>query len=138
MWKVTRPRNIRKPGLSFRTFETSNWAWDPVAQAYYWHRFYSHQPDLNYDNPAMRAAVFEVVDFWLAMGVDGLRAGCRTPTSTSGTALTVKTLPETHEYLKSLRRYIDEHYPNRMLLAEANQWPEDAAAYYARGGTSAI
>lgn len=126
------PQKYQEARIIFQDFETSNWSWDPVAQAYYWHRFYSHQPDLNYDNPAVREAVFKVVDFWLAMGVDGLRLDA-VPYLYERDGTNCENLPETHEYLKSLRSYIDEHYPNRMLLAEANQWPEDAAAYYGEG-----
>ncbi len=131
VWSDT-PQKYQEARIIFQDFETSNWAWDPVAQAYYWHRFYSHQPDLNYDNPAVREAVFKVVDFWLAMGVDGLRLDA-VPYLYERDGTNCENLPETHEYLKSLRRYIDERYPNRMLLAEANQWPEDAAAYYGDG-----
>ena len=131
VWSDT-PQKYQEARIIFQDFETSNWAWDPVAQAYYWHRFYSHQPDLNYDNPAVRDAVFQVVDFWLAMGVDGLRLDA-VPYLYERDGTNCENLPETHEFLKSLRRYIDERYPNRMLLAEANQWPEDAAAYYGDG-----
>ncbi|HEY4864210.1 MAG TPA: maltose alpha-D-glucosyltransferase [Candidatus Dormibacteraeota bacterium] len=118
--------------IIFKDFETSNWTWDPVAQAYYWHRFYSHQPDLNYDNPKVKEAVFKVVDHWLGMGVDGLRLDA-IPYLFEREGTNCENLPESHEFLKQLRAYIDANYSNRVLLAEANQWPEDAVAYFGQG-----
>ena len=118
--------------IIFKDAETSNWAWDPVAQAYYWHRFYAHQPDLNYDNPQVQRAILRIVDFWLAMGVDGLRLDA-IPYLFEREKTNSENLPESHAFLKYLRAHIDAHYPNRMLLAEANQWPEDAAAYFGEG-----
>ncbi len=118
--------------IIFQDFETSNWAWDPVAKAYYWHRFYSHQPDLNYENLELQKAVMEVADFWLGMGVDGMRLDA-VPYLHVQEGTNCENLPQTHLFLKKLRAYIDAKYPNRMLLAEANQWPEDAAAYYGEG-----
>ncbi len=131
VWSET-PEKYQEARVIFKDFETSNWAWDATARAYYWHRFYSHQPDLNYDNPAVKQAVFEVLDFWLSIGVDGLRMDA-VPYLYEREGTNCENLPETHTFLKKLRRYIDEKYPNRMLLAEANQWPEDAAAYYGNG-----
>lgn len=131
VWSDT-PEKYQEARIIFQDFETSNWAWDPVAKAYYWHRFYSHQPDLNYDNPAVRQAVLDVVDFWLAMGVDGLRMDA-VPYLYEREGTNCENLPETHLFLKQLRRHVDEKFPNRMLLAEANQWPEDAVQYYAQG-----
>ena len=131
VWSDT-PKKYEEARIIFQDFETSNWAWDPVAQAYYWHRFYSHQPDLNYDNPAVREAVFKVLDFWLSMGVDGLRMDA-VPYLYEREGTNCENLPETHDFLKALRTHVDKHFPNRMLLAEANQWPEDAAAYYGDG-----
>jgi maltose alpha-D-glucosyltransferase / alpha-amylase len=116
----------------FQDFEPSNWAWDSVAKAYYWHRFYAHQPDLNYESPEVQQAVFDVVDFWLQMGVDGLRLDA-VPYLYEQEGTHCENLPQTHEFLKQLRRHVDSNYPNRMLLAEANQPPEDAAAYYGEG-----
>jgi len=116
----------------FKDFESSNWAWDPVAHAYYWHRFYSHQPDLNFDNPELRRALFQVLDFWLDMGVDGLRLDA-VPYLYEREGTSCENLPETHAFLKDLRRRVDAAYPNRMLLAEANQWPDDAHAYFGEG-----
>ena len=103
-----------------------------MAGAYYWHRFYSHQPDLNFDNPEVRETMLEVVDFWLGMGVDGLRLDA-VPYLFEREGTSCENLPETHAFLKELRRHVDERYPDRMLLAEANQWPEDAAAYFGDG-----
>jgi maltose alpha-D-glucosyltransferase/alpha-amylase len=131
VWNDT-PEKYQEARIIFQDFESSNWAWDPVARAYYWHRFYSHQPDLNYDNPAVRQAVFEVLDFWLEMGVDGLRMDA-VPYLYEREGTNCENLPETHAFLKELRTYVDQKYPNRMLLAEANQWPEDAAQYYGDG-----
>lgn len=122
------------PGVRiiFQDFETSNWAWDPVAKAYYWHRFYSHQPDLNYENPLLQEAVLKVVDQWMEMGVDGMRLDA-VPYLCVQEGTNCENLPGTHAFLKKLRAHLDAKYPNRMLLAEANQWPEDAAAYYGAG-----
>jgi maltose alpha-D-glucosyltransferase/alpha-amylase len=131
VWSDTTEK-YKEARIIFQDFETSNWTWDPVAGAYFWHRFYSHQPDLNYDNPAVQQAVFDVLDFWLQMGVDGLRMDA-VPYLYEREGTNCENLPETHEFLKKLRRHVDAHFPNRMLLAEANQWPEDAAAYYGEG-----
>jgi maltose alpha-D-glucosyltransferase/alpha-amylase len=118
--------------IIFKDFETSNWAWDPVAKAYYWHRFYSHQPDLNYDNPHVKKAIFRVLDFWFDMGVDGLRLDA-VPYLFEREGTNCENLPETYAFLKELRAHVDSKYKNRMLLAEANQWPEDASAYFGNG-----
>ncbi|MDE2313763.1 MAG: maltose alpha-D-glucosyltransferase, partial [Elusimicrobia bacterium] len=126
------PRKYSEARVIFQDFETSNWAWDPVAKAYYWHRFYSHQPDLNFDNPAVRAYVFQVLDFWLGLGVDGLRLDA-VPYLFEREGTNCENLPETHAFLKELRRRVDAKFKDRMLLAEANQWPEDAAVYFGNG-----
>ena len=118
--------------IIFQDFETSNWTWDPEAGAYFWHRFYSHQPDLNYDNPAVEQAVVDVLDFWLDMGVDGLRLDA-VPYLHEAEGTNCENLPETHDVLKRLRSHLDTVHPGTMLLAEANQWPEDAAAYFGDG-----
>jgi maltose alpha-D-glucosyltransferase/alpha-amylase len=131
VWSDT-PDRYPEARIIFKDFEASNWAWDPVARAYYWHRFYSHQPDLNYDNPAVRRAVLRVVDFWFSLGVDGMRLDA-VPYLYERDGTSCENLPETHAFLKELRRYVDARYPHRMLLAEANQWPEDAAAYFGAG-----
>ncbi|MFS8868042.1 maltose alpha-D-glucosyltransferase [Synechococcus sp. OH30] len=131
VWSDT-PEKYKEARIIFQDFEASNWTWDPVAKAYYWHRFYSHQPDLNYDNPAVQKAMFEVVDFWLSMGVDGMRLDA-VPYLYEREGTPCESLPETHAFLKALRQHIDQRYPDRMLLAEANQWPEDAVAYFGNG-----
>ncbi len=118
--------------IIFKDFETSNWSWDAVAGAYYWHRFYSHQPDLNFDNPRVQKALFKVLDFWLDRGVDGVRLDA-VPYLYEREGTDCENLPETHEFLKALRRHVDEKYEDRMLLAEANQWPEQSAAYFGDG-----
>jgi maltose alpha-D-glucosyltransferase / alpha-amylase len=131
VWSET-PDKYRDARIIFKDFEPSNWSWDPVAKAYYWHRFYSHQPDLNFDNLAVWEAIFPVVDFWLAMGVDGMRLDA-VPYLYEREGTGCENLPETHAFLKALRRHIDLKFPNRMLLSEANQWPEDAVAYFGAG-----
>ncbi len=118
--------------IIFSDFETSNWSWDPVAKAYYWHRFYSHQPDLNFDNPTVRQALLRVVDYWLEMGVDGLRLDA-VPYLYEREGTNCENLPETHEFLKKLSNHVQTKFKNKMLLAEANQWPEDAVVYFGNG-----
>jgi maltose alpha-D-glucosyltransferase/alpha-amylase len=120
--------------IIFTDTETSNWTWDPIAGAYYWHRFFSHQPDLNYDNAVVRKAVLDVMDFWLDLGVDGLRLDA-VPYLYEREGTNCENLPETHAELKRIRSHIDT-YPDRMLLAEANQWPSDAVAYFGEGDES--
>ncbi len=118
--------------IIFKDFERSNWSYDPVAGAYYWHRFYSHQPDLNFDNPRVRSAVLRVMSFWFNLGVSGLRLDA-VPYLYEREGTNCENLPETHAFLKELRRQVDGRFRNRMLLAEANQWAEDAAAYFGQG-----
>ncbi len=125
-------RQYAEARIIFQDFETSNWTWDPVARAYFWHRFYSHQPDLNFENPRVRKAMFKVIDFWLNMGVDGLRLDA-VPYLYEREGTNCENLEETHAFLRELRSYIDSKYENRMLLAEANQWPEDAVHYFGEG-----
>jgi maltose alpha-D-glucosyltransferase / alpha-amylase len=131
IWSDT-PTKYSDARIIFKDFETSNWTWDPLAKAYYMHRFYSHQPDLNYDNPEVQKSIFRVVDFWMQMGVDGLRLDA-VPYLYKREGTSCENLPETHEFLKKLRRHVDEKFKDRMLLAEANQWPEDAASYFGNG-----
>jgi trehalose synthase len=131
VWSDT-PKRFEEARIIFKDFESSNWAWDPVAQAYFWHRFYSHQPDLNFDNPAVREAVVAVMDFWLDLGVDGLRLDA-IPYLFEREGTSCENLPETHAYLAQLRGHVDRKYPGTMLLAEANQWPEDAVQYFGKG-----
>jgi len=118
--------------IIFTDTETSNWAWDPVAKAYYWHRFFSHQPDLNFDNPQVMEAVLQVMRFWLDMGVDGFRLDA-IPYLVEREGTSNENLRETHAVIKQLRAAIDAEYENRFLLAEANQWPEDVREYFGDG-----
>ncbi|SDV47651.1 maltose alpha-D-glucosyltransferase [Chitinasiproducens palmae] len=115
--------------IIFCDTETSNWTFDPVAGQYYWHRFYSHQPDLNFDHPPVMREVLSVMRFWLDMGVDGLRLDA-IPYLIERDGTNNENLPETHDVLKKIRAELDAHYQNRMLLAEANQWPEDVQEYF--------
>jgi maltose alpha-D-glucosyltransferase/alpha-amylase len=126
------PQKYSDARIIFQDFEASNWTWDPVAGQYYWHRFYSHQPDLNFDNPEVERALLEVFDHWMDLGVDGLRLDA-VPYLYEREGTNCENLPETHDFLKRLRAHMDERYEGRMLLAEANQWPEDAAAYFGDG-----
>jgi maltose alpha-D-glucosyltransferase / alpha-amylase len=118
--------------IIFVDSEKSNWTWDPVAQSYFWHRFYSHQPDLNYDNPRVFVEMLRVLRFWLDLGVDGLRLDA-VPYLIEREGTNNENLVETHALLKRFRAEIEERYPDRMLLAEANQWPEDTRAYFGEG-----
>ncbi|HEY8515277.1 MAG TPA: maltose alpha-D-glucosyltransferase [Candidatus Binatia bacterium] len=131
VWSDT-PDRYREARIIFKDFERSNWTWDEVAGQYYWHRFYSHQPDLNFDHPDVRKAVFRVLDFWLNLGVDGLRLDA-IPYLYEREGTNCENLPETHAFLRELRAHVDRNYSDRMLLAEANQWPEDAVAYFGNG-----
>ncbi|HUG05194.1 MAG TPA: maltose alpha-D-glucosyltransferase [Candidatus Limnocylindria bacterium] len=131
VWSET-PERWREARIIFQDFEASNWTWDPVAGAYYWHRFYSHQPDLNFDHPPVRRAITRAVDFWLAAGVDGLRLDA-VPYLFERDGTSCENLPETHAFLKELRAHVDAAFADRVLLAEANQWPEEAAAYFGSG-----
>lgn len=115
--------------IIFLDTEKSNWTWDPVAGQYFWHRFYSHQPDLNFDNPQVMKAVLSVMRYWLDMGIDGLRLDA-IPYLIERDGTNNENLPETHDVLKQIRAEIDANYPDRMLLAEANQWPEDTQLYF--------
>ncbi len=118
--------------IIFLDTETSNWTWDPVAGQYFWHRFYSHQPDLNFDNPKVLEEVLRVMHFWLDMGVDGLRLDA-IPYLIERDGTSNENLPETHDILKKIRADLDASYPDRMLLAEANMWPEDTQMYFGDG-----
>lgn len=118
--------------IIFCDTEKSNWTWDPVAGAYFWHRFYSHQPDLNYDNPRVLKEVISVMRYWLDMGVDGLRLDA-VPYLVEREGTNNENLPETHDVLRRIRAVMDQDYPDRLLLAEANQWPEDAQEYFGDG-----
>lgn len=133
-WYVWSETDTRYEGtrIIFLDTEMSNWAWDPISKSYYWHRFFSHQPDLNYDNPAVREEMWNVIKFWLEMGVDGFRLDA-VPYLVEREGTNCENLPETHAILKEFRRRLDEQFPGRMLLAEANQWPADLRPYFADG-----
>src|SRR5688572_15053139 len=131
VWSDT-PEKYKEARIIFKDFESSNWSWDAVANAYYWHRFYRHQPDLNFENPRVHVAIRRAMDFWLEAGVDGLRLDA-IPYLFEREGTSCENLPEGYQFLKDLRGYIDRRYKFRMLLAEANQWPEDAVAYFGEG-----
>jgi maltose alpha-D-glucosyltransferase/alpha-amylase len=131
VWSPT-DQEYSQARIIFIDTEKSNWAWDEAAGQYYWHRFYSFQPDLNFDNPAVRKEILNIVDFWLKLGVDGFRADA-VPYLFEREGTNCENLPETHAYLKELRGYVDRKYPGRVLLCEANQWPRDVLAYFGNG-----
>jgi maltose alpha-D-glucosyltransferase/alpha-amylase len=133
-WYVWSDSDERYKGVRiiFLDTEKSNWAWDPASKSYYWHRFFSHQPDLNYDNPAVREAMWNVMKFWLEIGVDGFRLDA-VPYLVEREGTSCENLPETHGVLRDLRKRLDEEFPGRMLLAEANQWPSDVCQYFGDG-----
>jgi maltose alpha-D-glucosyltransferase / alpha-amylase len=131
VWSDT-PERYQDARIIFIDTESSNWTYDPVAGAYYWHRFFSHQPDLNYANPDVREAMIEVLRFWLDLGLDGFRLDA-VPYLFEREGTNCENLPETHAYLKRVRKEIDENYPDRVLLAEANQWPADVVEYFGDG-----
>jgi len=133
VWSDTADR-YRDARIIFKDFEPSNWTWDHAAKAYYWHRFFAHQPDLNFENPAVKRALMRVVDFWFNLGVDGLRLDA-VPYLYEAEGTNCENLPLTHAFLRDLRKHVDRKFKNKMLLAEANQWPEDAVAYL-EGGKS--
>src|SRR5438445_351427 len=133
-WYVWSDTDTKYKGtrIIFLDTELSNWAWDPVSKQYYWHRFFSHQPDLNYDNPQVREEMWNVMKFWLEMGVDGFRLDA-VPYLMEREGTNCENLPETHGVIKELRARLDHEFPGRMLLAEANQWPSDLRAYFGNG-----
>jgi len=131
VWSDT-PKKYTDTRIIFKDVEVSNWTWDHVAKAYFWHRFFSHQPDLNFENPEVHEKLVKVVDFWLDLGVDGLRLDA-VPYLYEREGTNCENLPETHAFLKKLRAHVDAAYGDRMLLAEANQWPEDAVTYFGEG-----
>ena len=131
VWSDTDSR-YRGTRIIFLDTEMSNWAWDPISKSYYWHRFFSHQPDLNYDNPAVREEMWNVMKFWLEIGVDGFRLDA-VPYLIEREGTSCENLPETHEIIRELRKRVDEHFPGTMLLAEANQWPADLRPYFGNG-----
>ena len=130
-WYVWSDTDNRYQGVRiiFLDTEMSNWAWDPISKSYYWHRFFGHQPDLNFDNPAVREAMWDVMKFWCEIGVDGFRLDA-VPYLVEREGTSCENLPETHAVIKDLRMRLDQAYPGKMLLAEANQWPADVRAYF--------
>jgi maltose alpha-D-glucosyltransferase/alpha-amylase len=133
-WYVWSPTDQRYQDarIIFLDYEESNWTWDPVRGAYYWHRFFSHQPDLNYDNPAVQQEMLNIFRFWMDLGVDGFRVDA-VPYLYEREGTNCENLPETHAYLKQLRAFVDRYTPGTMLLSEANQWPEDVRPYLGDG-----
>ncbi len=131
VWSDTDTR-YSQTRIIFLDTELSNWAWDPISKSYYWHRFFSHQPDLNYDNPAVREEMWNVMKFWMELGVDAFRLDA-VPYLVEREGTNCENLPETHGIIKELRRKLDEQFPGKMLLAEANQWPVDLRPYFGDG-----
>lgn len=133
-WYVWSDSDTKYSGtrIIFLDTEMSNWAWDPVSKSYYWHRFFSHQPDLNYDNPAVREEMWNIMKFWLEMGVDGFRLDA-IPYLIEREGTSCENLPETHAVIRELRKKADEQFPGTVLLAEANQWPSDLRPYFGNG-----
>ncbi len=131
VWSDT-DQKFKETRIIFLDTEKSNWTWDDRAGQYYWHRFYTCQPDLNFDNPKVQQEILNVMDFWLEMGVDGFRVDA-VPYLFEREGTNCENLPETHQYLKRLREFIDQKYPDRILLCEANQWPEDVRPYFGDG-----
>ncbi len=131
VWSDT-PDKYKEARVMFAEEESTNWTWDSQAKAYYWHRFYRHQPELNFENPEVQVEMIKIVDFWMKMGVDGFRLPS-VPFLFEEDGTSCENLPQTHTYLKKLRAHIDKNYANRVLIAEANLWPEDAATYFGDG-----
>ena len=131
VWSETDTK-YRGTRIIFLDTEMSNWSWDPISKSYYWHRFFSHQPDLNYDNPAVREEMWNVMKFWLELGVDGFRLDA-VPYLIEREGTNCENLPETHEVIRELRKRVDAEFPGAMLLAEANQWPADLRPYFGNG-----
>jgi len=131
VWSDT-PERYKEARVMLSGEESTNWSWDPEAKAYYWHRFYRHQPELNYENPEVQMEMIKVVDFWMKAGVDGFRLGS-VPYLFEQEGTSCENLPQTHVYIKRLRAHIDKHYKDKVLIAEANLWPEDAATYFGDG-----
>lgn len=131
VWSAT-PEKYKEARVMFANDEQGNWTWDNEAKAYYWHRYFRHQPELNFDNPEVQLDMLKVVDFWLKLGVDGFRLPS-VPFLFEGEGTNCENLPQTHAFLRKLRAHVDKHFKDRVLLAEANMWPEDAAAYFGNG-----
>jgi len=132
VWSDT-DQKYRDARIIFLDTETSNWAFDPITGEYYWHRFYSQQPDLNYDNPAVQQEMLDIIDFWMELGIDGFRVDA-VPYLFEREGTNCENLPETHAYIRRMRQHVEAKWPGRVLLAEANQWPEDVRAYFGEEG----
>jgi len=126
------PSKYSQARVIFKDTETSNWAWCNDCKRYYWHRFFSHQPDLNYENPAVREEMIRIIDFWFKIGLDGFRVDA-VPYLFEKEGTNCENLPETHQYIKEVRKFLAQNYPDRVLLAEVNQWPEDLIPYFGNG-----
>lgn len=131
LWSAT-DRKFEEARIIFVDSQKSNWQFDPQSGEYFFHRFYAQQPDLNYDNPIVREEMIDIIKFWLELGIDGFRCDA-VPYLFKREGTNCENLPETHEYLKQVRRFVSDHYPGKLLLAEANQWPQDAVAYFGNG-----
>lgn len=131
VWSAT-DQKYKEARIIFTDSQKSNWTIDPQTHEYYWHRFFPEQPDLNFDHPDVQQAILDILRFWLERGIDGFRCDA-VPYLFEREGTNCENLPETHEYLKRVRAYVDEHFPGRLLLAEANQWPRDAVAYFGDG-----
>jgi len=131
VWSDT-PDKYKEARIMFTDEESSNWSWDNEAKAYFWHRFYRHQPELNFENPEIQLEMIKIVDFWMKMGVDGFRLPS-VPFLFEQEGTNCENLPQTHTFLKRLRSHIDKYYEDKILIAEANLWPEDAAEYFGEG-----
>ncbi len=131
VWSDSKDR-YAETRIIFLDTEESNWTWDEVAEKYYWHRFFDNQPDLNYDNPAVEEEIIKVMDYWLSLGIDGFRVDA-VPYLIEREGTNCENLPETHAILKRMRRFTDEHYPDCVMMCEANQWPEDVREYFGDG-----
>ncbi|NJM25930.1 MAG: hypothetical protein HC859_11045 [Bacteroidia bacterium] len=131
VWSDTAER-FKEARVMISDEESTNWTWDPEAKAYYWHRFFRHMPELNYENAEVQLEIIKVADFWLKMGIDGFRLPS-IPFLFEEEGTSCENLPQTHQYLRKLRTHIDKNFKNRILIAEANLWPEDAASYFGEG-----
>lgn len=131
VWSDT-DKKYQDAAVIFNDTHTSNWSWDPVARQYYWHRFFHHQPDLNYDNPAVQREMLSIMSYWLDRGIDGFRVDA-VPYLFEREGTKCENLPETHQFCKEMRRLVDERYPGTLLLAEANQWPSELVHYFGHG-----
>ncbi|HNV69488.1 MAG TPA: alpha-amylase family glycosyl hydrolase, partial [Candidatus Ozemobacteraceae bacterium] len=133
-WYVWSDTDDRYQGtrIIFKDTEVSNWTWDPMAKQYFWHRFFHHQPDLNYDNPDVQQEMLDIVAYWLSLGLDGFRVDA-VPYLFEREGTCCENLQETHQFCKRLRAMVDEKFPDRVLLAEANQWPVDLLPYFGSG-----